>query len=555
MRSPGLISRPTALLVADLPAHDVSRGAKSTLSGRTEDGLRFTAEHGYPVSVRNADTLTLMGVHCTLLSEAQPARLWVGEIACRLPATTDNLVISVTRNDRSRTLNAGLRLQGSKYLYFIVPRGEGARAGLLLDLADDSAPDFSILDADLRSMEVALAQPVHIDILYAYDDAEKLLGCSDAELRRKSLNHDHREVSPDAPVPTFLSRIAWVAPLFTSLSQAFGHHDAARLKGAMLSYVESFRDSTIEERYIWLHVAIGALAHAVLEEQHPDGLRLVRDENGWRDWLVAQRDALAENAMPQAADDLLANLTRAGRPDPGLLVRRALRHLGLPILPELETELNLRDQVLATGSMPSYPENDVEPLVRQIQILRVTLFAMLAKWVGYDGEIKGWKRDRSNHYEPADWWVANPETRRSVWKRFLVEVTDATLDLWPDFTKPEVPKEGPLAAVARFADSLANKTDGKVIATLQPVPQSSGDRLFEFKIMVAGNVGTQVTFFSASEASDGEVRILGWEGEQVLGRDGAQVTSFLKQVAESGEMRETVERMLILADELGRGER
>jgi hypothetical protein len=31
MRSPGLISRPTALLVADLPAHDVSRGAKSTL--------------------------------------------------------------------------------------------------------------------------------------------------------------------------------------------------------------------------------------------------------------------------------------------------------------------------------------------------------------------------------------------------------------------------------------------------------------------------------------------------------------------------------------------
>jgi hypothetical protein len=32
MRSPGLISRPTALLVADLPAHDVSRGAKSTFS-------------------------------------------------------------------------------------------------------------------------------------------------------------------------------------------------------------------------------------------------------------------------------------------------------------------------------------------------------------------------------------------------------------------------------------------------------------------------------------------------------------------------------------------
>jgi hypothetical protein len=32
MRSPGLISRPTALLVADLPAHDVSRGAKSTLN-------------------------------------------------------------------------------------------------------------------------------------------------------------------------------------------------------------------------------------------------------------------------------------------------------------------------------------------------------------------------------------------------------------------------------------------------------------------------------------------------------------------------------------------
>jgi hypothetical protein len=39
MRSPGLISRPTALLVADLPAHDVSRGAKSTLSevGTCED--------------------------------------------------------------------------------------------------------------------------------------------------------------------------------------------------------------------------------------------------------------------------------------------------------------------------------------------------------------------------------------------------------------------------------------------------------------------------------------------------------------------------------------
>jgi hypothetical protein len=34
MRSPGLISRPTALLVADLPAHDVSRGAKSTFSGQ-----------------------------------------------------------------------------------------------------------------------------------------------------------------------------------------------------------------------------------------------------------------------------------------------------------------------------------------------------------------------------------------------------------------------------------------------------------------------------------------------------------------------------------------
>lgn len=32
MRSPGFISRPTALLVADSPAHDASRGAKSTFS-------------------------------------------------------------------------------------------------------------------------------------------------------------------------------------------------------------------------------------------------------------------------------------------------------------------------------------------------------------------------------------------------------------------------------------------------------------------------------------------------------------------------------------------
>jgi hypothetical protein len=48
MRSPGLISRPTALLVADLPAHDVSRGAKSTLSLHDDlDAAVFDA-YGWP---------------------------------------------------------------------------------------------------------------------------------------------------------------------------------------------------------------------------------------------------------------------------------------------------------------------------------------------------------------------------------------------------------------------------------------------------------------------------------------------------------------------------
>lgn len=537
-----------------LSRSDVQHG--KALSGRTDDGFIFSAKHGFATGVRNFETLTLEGIYCLLLTTAQPARLWVGELDCKIPHTTDNLVVVVRGiNGRSTRMRCGLRLQGNKYTYFIVPRTEGARCGVLLDLAGDPAPEFSTLDDDLRSMEVALGQPVQIDVLYAYDDAERLLGYSDADIRRKSSSYGQREKSADSPVPTFLSRIAWVAPFFTSLSQAFGRHDSTALKGAMLSYVESVGDSTIDERYIRLHLAIGALAHAVLQEQSPDALKIVRDGDKWRDWLMTQQGVLAQHAFPQAVDDLMASLIRAGRPDPDLLIRRALEYLDLPLLPELKEELDHRDTAIEAGIMGGDFANDLEAMVRRVQILRVILVALLARWIGYDGALNGWARDRSNVYQPAAWWIINQETAQAAWCRFRAEMTDGMLDIWPDFTKPAIPTAGPLAAIARFADSLTNKTNGQVIATFQPVPQSSGEKMFEFKIMVAGNVGTQVTFFSATESEHGDVRLLGWGDEPMLGQDEVLVTKYLEQIARSDDMRETVERLLILADELRGGER
>jgi hypothetical protein len=72
--------------------------------------------------------------------------------------------------------------------------------------------------------------------------------------------------------------------------------------------------------------------------------------------------------------------------------------------------------------------------------------------------------------------------------------------------------------------------------------------------MVSGNPGTQITFFTATESLDGLVTVRGWEDDDAIIENEDQMSAFLRKVATSEETREAVERLIILASAIHRGE-
>jgi hypothetical protein len=274
-------------------------------------------------------------------------------------------------------------------------------------------------------------------------------------------------------------------------------------------------------------------------------MSLVNSRDAWSEWLARHADDIAKLAAPESEAAFRQALAEAADASSTVLVRRAMKRLGVPVTQEMDDELLARSRSSCNGAID--PSTDSIRTAHHLQVLRVMLVALLAKHVGYDGDIVGWQG------------VAEKSARLAAAKRYQARVPDwpsEPADELPLFSRPGVPTHGLIAGIASFAQALTDKTGGDVLVLLHPVPRRGQERAYELKAFLPKDPGTRIVLFtvlSGDEEGDSVV-VRGWTADDIVISDNGELQEFLRSFARSREMRDHIERLMILADELRRGE-
>jgi hypothetical protein len=217
------------------------------------------------------------------------------------------------------------------------------------------------------------------------------------------------------------------------------------------------------------------------------------------------------------------------------------------MLPQFEAELRTANDALRGVVISRRTFKEGFPILRALYI------AVVARTIGYRGAIAGWER-RFHEWERAadDWWPVVDEDEPEAFVLYDADVASqpaAVRDLWPTFKVLTVPKDGLLELVETFATALELRTDGRVIAKLQPVPKVDAEAIqyFDFVLASASNLRNRSVLFSLYEPGDGGLVAVEWGEVEVVLADKNDLEKFLAEVATSSETRTRIERMLLVA--------
>lgn len=183
------------------------------------------------------------------------------------------------------------------------------------------------------------------------------------------------------------------------------------------AYLDSVSDSTIDSRYLKLHVALEAFAKALLKKEETKKIpprRLVRDADAWVAWVKSHRADLKGMVEDAAHADVFINkvMSAMNLPSSGV-VADALGRLHPPLVVDeaVLDELDKRNIPAHHFSMNKPDvDYDVDRDVERIDILRSLLVALIARASGYDGAISGWVTGKAGGWKPQpNWWPQPPE--------------------------------------------------------------------------------------------------------------------------------------------------
>lgn len=522
----------------------------------TRNGERVEADVGGTSFRSESGTLTAELVVTSrewIAHPVEPAVLWVGRLTgARVSRWTGNLRIDRPEGEGVRSSPGHFVFDSpSARLYLVWPEVGDDPEWLAVEPKEVLEPRE--LWRDRLLLRVVLGSPIDVSSYVALDAAGETVGglVDDAGVGGREVSDSAGALVPLRPTVRF-GKATWAAPMFQRLTSAYamdGVPDA--ITTALFRYGHTLPPMDVDTEYVVVSGAVWLLVRALAED--PSGETVPASD-------VMDELAVAESALRHSDLDALR----------GAVFRLATRLAGgrereLLMAIDEESGAIVHDEVLSawavwdrgtlrpSGAAPT-EHSALEGFVR-VQRMRRAFAVLLAHAVGYGGPLHSFRDFVGDG--PFGWLPdpnSDPDDEALAAARYLASAETPVSSVWPDFALPEVPDTPVLRAVVAFADGLRSRTRGAVSARLRSLPRRHDEPLrLSFRLLLTAEPSVHVALFALQVDGDA-VTVQGWEDG---GRDLStpeEVTAFGAEVARSDAFRYQVDRLLLIGDDVRRGE-
>lgn len=481
-------------------------------------------------------TVWISSLYWTIKDVRKAPLLWVAPLGGIKLDGIGNLLLSAPMSGSW----GNYALKGASYHYYLLDIGEKRGEPVLAIDTCGAAPDHQILYREIGALGLSFGQSIGTRQFYGVDMDGVTVGHAGGHYG----SIGPRDLTAEPLVPQ-MDLEAWVVPFFEAVTayekNPFYPEDHGNFQLCTWYYVDSVSDYSVEGRQLKLLAALGAAA-AHLCRENPG---TAAEPEAWRAWVETHATEIRGRARPGQEDLLLDLVGRAIAPTNIDLIRLAARAASISLTQEMQDALAQAQRGLVGTSGPLGAANATIPHLRSL------LAAFVARITNYKGPLVGWERMGNYCFAPApeDWWKPQMSAAEIPYYHAKIDEDPAGMkDLWPHFERPTVPRDGLLAKVSVFAETLVANTGGAVGAIVRPVPREDGDEeeLFSFVLRLVQHPGVQSVLFTMS-TKQGAIVVSGW-GEPEIIQTETQLTSFLRRMAASKETRTRIQRLLLAAE-------
>jgi hypothetical protein len=482
------------------------------------------------------------------------SELWISplQLSRKLPFATGNLSTRADFGDQGYHITGNhLRLSG-RYTYYIIRTPEKFGGGqerywLALDVGGDEVPDSEIFGVELMGLEYVLGGRLRFEQFIGVTDSLESNAMSSAT------SGSEKNASGLAKPPIeYQSQEVWIAPFFQKLSARLEPGGRSPLNVAVNQYLYSTADS-IDVQNMSLHVASAIrtlIRQYVSTRDLQEEATPVHDPHEWREWVDEIANRLSD--VSRDPSEMKERLLELGQPRMIDLLRVAVSDAGFDVSSEITNFItnahNLLEQI-EPGHFPgeSAIRKELEKDIERQATLRNLFGAFLGAYIDYGGKVNEYTDFSSQQYsrqQPSE----KDEDRAYALKFYHAEANVPSLAAidWPQYDPPSIPDNHLVQYLQDFARKLQAKTNGKVAARLQPLPSTEDDHpTLDFKLYVRVHPSTQTTVFSV-DIVGGDMNVYGWVENIDTICTIEELQNFIIQIRDSQDLRQRIERMLLL---------
>jgi len=195
----------------------------------------------------------------------------------------------------------------------------------------------------------------------------------------------------------------WVPKFFETLSARFADDaDYETLLVASTAYLDSV-DDHMDGAYLKAQVGLEALAQKILTGG--DRPSIVKDEEAWRAWVKSLRTTIESHLSDATAiNGVMTKFSDARFEATGSLVKRAFEHFKIGLPKDVLREVGKRNKVAHTFEMEAHLDPSFDATARRVEMIQTLLAALISKYIGYGGCLKGYDVDAKGVRPSPGWW-------------------------------------------------------------------------------------------------------------------------------------------------------
>ncbi len=529
---------------------DWQQTSKLHVTAQSEEEGKLEAWNGN-LTINYGEPLTLM-LTCRQWAYTPPEQpvLWVAPLQQVAEINTPGNLFTMRRQNQElyNTSITGLRVASEQLaFYFLNTKRPGGDKQVLLAIENLTGQSLTseAVGLELPLLRIALATPMRPGVFHGLDAEGRTVAALAISHEKAALPVNDRDLSP---VPTSYfdtqGRANWLVPFFRKLH-------AANAAGAGISAV-SF--------------SLARYGHSIVPLDVETQFELVAGAV----WILANHLGGADEQAHFNFLTMSARTERAPAPARALVwLAEAYGPAGERVGEELVGAL----QELMYGALADYRAADASQHVvlrryNRVQQLRRAYAVLLGRAIGYQGPLKAfeplvnkgpdrlWGRDKNSPPPPG--WLATPtdspadEVEAHQVFRAEADITD--LSVWPTFELPALPTDDLVKAFISFAEEVRQQTQGRVYARLRRLPQREGESVhLSFRLLLGRAPTTQVALFTVELLKKG-FEVQGWRDKPIRVTTPKSLSKFQQDLLDSREFRYEVERLLLIEEDLRRGE-